>query len=80
LLGSLSFTHDFIHTVQTHLENPTRYHIQQAQRQQVRQYLSNTKTANQQPAVQPCHAPKLGSTPGQPMDSNPKQEVININM
>ncbi|XP_017259936.2 transcription factor E3 isoform X2 [Kryptolebias marmoratus] len=61
--------------VQTHLENPTRYHIQQAQRQQVRQYLSNTKTANQQPAVQPCHAPKLGSTPGQPMDSNPKQEM-----
>uniref|UniRef100_A0A3Q4GPS7 Transcription factor binding to IGHM enhancer 3 n=1 Tax=Neolamprologus brichardi TaxID=32507 RepID=A0A3Q4GPS7_NEOBR len=34
--------------VQTHLENPTRYHIQQAQRQQVRQYLSTTKTANQQ--------------------------------
>nr|XP_020444491.1 transcription factor E3-like [Monopterus albus] len=35
--------------VQTHLENPTRYHIQQAQRQQVRQYLSTTaKTANQE--------------------------------
>ncbi|XP_051913753.1 transcription factor E3a [Hippocampus zosterae] len=27
--------------VQTHLENPTRYHIQQAQKQQVRQYLSS---------------------------------------
>ncbi|XP_053145638.1 transcription factor E3 isoform X1 [Hemicordylus capensis] len=26
--------------VQTHLENPTKYHIQQAQRQQVKQYLS----------------------------------------
>ncbi|XP_077463715.1 transcription factor E3a isoform X2 [Stigmatopora argus] len=26
--------------VQTHLENPTRYHIQQAQKQQVRRYLS----------------------------------------
>ncbi|XP_053329346.1 transcription factor E3 [Spea bombifrons] len=28
--------------VQTHLENPTRYHIQQSQRQQVKQYLSTT--------------------------------------
>ncbi|XP_041080929.1 microphthalmia-associated transcription factor-like isoform X21 [Polyodon spathula] len=28
--------------VQTHLENPTKYHIQQAQRQQVKQYLSTT--------------------------------------
>nr|WCR76358.1 microphtalmia associated transcription factor a [Misgurnus anguillicaudatus] len=28
--------------VQTHLENPTKYHIQQAQRQQVKQYLSHT--------------------------------------
>ncbi|XP_034089922.1 transcription factor E3a [Gymnodraco acuticeps] len=39
--------------VQTHLENPTRYHIQQAQRQQVRQYLSTAKTANQEPAGLP---------------------------
>ncbi|XP_057685958.1 transcription factor E3a isoform X2 [Corythoichthys intestinalis] len=28
--------------VQTHLENPTRYHIQQAQKQQVRRYLSTS--------------------------------------
>ncbi|XP_051517938.1 microphthalmia-associated transcription factor-like isoform X3 [Myxocyprinus asiaticus] len=28
--------------VQTHLENPTKYHIQQAQRQQVKEYLSTT--------------------------------------
>ncbi|XP_055984649.1 transcription factor E3 isoform X3 [Sorex fumeus] len=28
--------------VQTHLENPTRYHLQQARRQQVKQYLSTT--------------------------------------
>ncbi|XP_078110242.1 transcription factor E3a isoform X2 [Sander vitreus] len=41
--------------VQTHLENPTRYHIQQAQRQQVRQYLSTAKTANQEPKLQPAH-------------------------
>lgn len=28
--------------MQTHLENPTKYHIQQAQRQQVKDYLSTT--------------------------------------
>ncbi|XP_072223371.1 transcription factor E3a [Leuresthes tenuis] len=61
--------------VQTHLENPTRYHIQQAQRQQVRQYLSTSKTTNHDPAVQPSPSTELGSTPGQPMDSSPKQEV-----
>uniref|UniRef100_A0A1A7X8T4 BHLH domain-containing protein n=1 Tax=Iconisemion striatum TaxID=60296 RepID=A0A1A7X8T4_9TELE len=54
--------------VQTHLENPTRYHIQQAQRQQVHQYLSNTKTANHQPAV-------LGSASRPPRDSSPKEEM-----
>ncbi|KAJ7998595.1 hypothetical protein DPEC_G00206530 [Dallia pectoralis] len=41
----LEYSH---YQVQTHLENPTKYHIQQAQRQQVRQYLSTT----------------LGGTPG----------------
>ncbi|XP_028265458.1 transcription factor E3a [Parambassis ranga] len=61
--------------VQTHLENPTRYHIQQAQRQQVRQYLSTTKTANQQPAAPTSHSPLPGSTPTQPVDSSPKQEM-----
>lgn len=50
--------------VQTHLENPTRYHIQQAQRQQVRQYLSTAKTANQEPAgPSRSHSPHLGSAP-----------------
>uniref|UniRef100_A0A7N8YA51 Transcription factor binding to IGHM enhancer 3a n=1 Tax=Mastacembelus armatus TaxID=205130 RepID=A0A7N8YA51_9TELE len=61
--------------VQTHLENPTRYHIQQAQKQQVRQYLSTTaKTANQEPAAPPpSHSPQPGSAPEQPTDS--KQEM-----
>uniref|UniRef100_A0A8C0BMN1 MiT/TFE transcription factors N-terminal domain-containing protein n=1 Tax=Buteo japonicus TaxID=224669 RepID=A0A8C0BMN1_9AVES len=43
-------------SVQTHLENPTKYHIQQAQRQQVKQYLSTTlanKHANQALSL-PC--------------------------
>ncbi|XP_066559357.1 transcription factor EB isoform X2 [Amia ocellicauda] len=33
--------------VQTHLENPTKYHIQQSQRQQVKQYLSTTFATKQ---------------------------------
>uniref|UniRef100_A0A3P9P9L6 MiT/TFE transcription factors N-terminal domain-containing protein n=1 Tax=Poecilia reticulata TaxID=8081 RepID=A0A3P9P9L6_POERE len=61
--------------VQTHLENPTRYHIQQAQRQQVRQYLSNTMTANQQPALQPSPSPQQDSGATLSDESSPKQEV-----
>uniref|UniRef100_A0A671KVH7 Transcription factor E3-like n=1 Tax=Sinocyclocheilus anshuiensis TaxID=1608454 RepID=A0A671KVH7_9TELE len=64
--------------VQTHLENPTKYHIQQAQRQQVKQYLSHTlgnKIANQtlaiSPLPQPTSAPELApaasSTPSSPL-------------
>nr|XP_057940258.1 transcription factor E3a [Doryrhamphus excisus] len=45
--------------VQTHLENPTRYHIQQAQKQQVRQYLSsaNRNTSTPLPGVGPQLSP-----------------------
>ncbi|XP_026102709.1 transcription factor E3-like isoform X1 [Carassius auratus] len=64
--------------VQTHLENPTKYHIQQAQRQQVKQYLSHTlgnKIANQtlvtspspQPTSAPVLAPAASSTPSSPL-------------
>ncbi|XP_076860130.1 transcription factor E3a isoform X2 [Brachyhypopomus gauderio] len=64
--------------VQTHLENPTKYHIQQAQRQQVKQYLSHTlgnKASNQTLAAssspQAGSAPKLApansSTPSSPL-------------
>ncbi|RVE71121.1 hypothetical protein OJAV_G00071730 [Oryzias javanicus] len=55
--------------VQTHLENPTKYHIQEAQRQQVRQYLSATTTANQKPA------PPLRNVSSQPIESSSMQEV-----
>ncbi|KAM7411065.1 hypothetical protein PAMA_021175 [Pampus argenteus] len=58
--------------VQTHLENPTRYHIQQAQRQQVRQYLSTAKTAN----LTQSHSPQPGSAPrNQPAADSPKHEM-----
>ncbi|TRY93505.1 hypothetical protein DNTS_011712, partial [Danionella cerebrum] len=60
--------------VQTHLENPTKYHIQQAQRQQVKQYLSHTlgnKIANQTlpstPPPKPEMAPATSSTPSSPL-------------
>ncbi|KAJ8371326.1 hypothetical protein SKAU_G00113540 [Synaphobranchus kaupii] len=64
--------------VQTHLENPTKYHIQQAQRQQVKRYLSTTlgnklatQTMGMSPSPQSGSAPELtpaaSSTPSSPM-------------
>ncbi|XP_044539004.1 transcription factor E3 isoform X1 [Gracilinanus agilis] len=67
--------------VQTHLENPTRYHLQQARRQQVKQYLSTTlgpKLASQAltppPPPPPAEGtsaersqPAAGSAPNSPM-------------
>uniref|UniRef100_A0A4W6ET20 Transcription factor binding to IGHM enhancer 3b n=1 Tax=Lates calcarifer TaxID=8187 RepID=A0A4W6ET20_LATCA len=64
--------------VQTHLENPTKYHIQQAQRQQVKQYLSTTlgnkavtQTLGVSPAPQSSSAPEIAPTtssaPNSPM-------------
>ncbi|KAK2862538.1 hypothetical protein Q5P01_002071 [Channa striata] len=64
--------------VQTHLENPTKYHIQQAQRQQVKQYLSTTlgnkavtQTMGVSPLPQSSSAPEAvptaSSAPNSPM-------------
>ncbi|XP_034441530.1 transcription factor E3b isoform X1 [Hippoglossus hippoglossus] len=64
--------------VQTHLENPTKYHIQQAQRQQVKQYLSTTlgnnavtQTLGLSPVPQSSSAPEVAATvssvPNSPM-------------
>ncbi|XP_045065514.1 transcription factor E3-like isoform X2 [Coregonus clupeaformis] len=64
--------------VQTHLENPTKYHIQASQRQQVKHYLSSTlgnKLTNQtlgaSPSPQSGSAPSLqpaaSSTPSSPL-------------
>ncbi|EAW50711.1 transcription factor E3 isoform X1 [Gorilla gorilla gorilla] len=70
--------------VQTHLENPTRYHLQQARRQQVKQYLSTTlgpKLASQAltpppgPAsAQPLPAPEAAHTTG-PTGSAPNSPM-----
>ncbi|KAM4819014.1 transcription factor E3 isoform 2-T2 [Thomomys bottae] len=70
--------------VQTHLENPTRYHLQQARRQQVKQYLSTTlgpKLASQAltpppgPAnAQPLPAPEAAHATG-PTGSAPNSPM-----
>ena len=81
--------------MQTHLENPTKYHIQQAQRQQVKQYLSTTlgnmavtQTLGVSPVPQsssaPEAAPTASSAPNSPMallniGSN-KEEVREISL
>lgn len=77
-ISSLSLLFLSSSQVQTHLENPTKYHIQQAQRQQVKQYLSHTlgnKLPNQtlvtSPSPQAGSAPELApaasSTPSSPL-------------
>ncbi|XP_053326136.1 microphthalmia-associated transcription factor isoform X15 [Spea bombifrons] len=50
MLEMLEFNH---YQVQTHLENPTKYHIQQAQKQQVKQYLTTAKHPGQALSL-PC--------------------------
>uniref|UniRef100_I3MMJ4 Transcription factor binding to IGHM enhancer 3 n=1 Tax=Ictidomys tridecemlineatus TaxID=43179 RepID=I3MMJ4_ICTTR len=70
--------------VQTHLENPTRYHLQQARRQQVKQYLSTTlgpKLASQAltpppgpTSAQPLPAPEAAHTTG-PTGSAPNSPM-----
>ncbi|XP_061470254.1 transcription factor E3 isoform X2 [Rhineura floridana] len=68
--------------VQTHLENPTKYHIQQAQRQQVKQYLSTAmgnKMATQavagaSPGASAC-SPQAASAP-EPQHSLAQQQGV----
>ncbi|XP_028853776.1 transcription factor EB isoform X2 [Denticeps clupeoides] len=57
--------------VQTHLENPTDYHIRQSQRQQVKEYLSSTYVPKQAVhAVAGAFQPSPSSLP-QPTGSTP---------
>lgn len=74
--------YDFATQVQTHLESPTKYHIQQAQRQQVRQYLSTTLggKAGSQPPEHSMPPGPGSSAPNSPMalltlSSNCEKEV-----
>ncbi|KAM4612886.1 melanocyte inducing transcription factor a [Polymixia lowei] len=86
MLEMLEYSH---YQVQSHLENPTKYHIQQAQRQQVRQYLSTTlggKAGSQCPSQPPEHGMPPGpgnSAPNSPMalltlSSNCEKEMDDV--
>ncbi|KAM4020396.1 transcription factor E3 [Anomaloglossus baeobatrachus] len=55
--------------VQTHLENPTKYHIQQSQRQQVKQYLSTTMGAKM-----PLHTSAPSTTTIIPTSAGPSPQ------
>ncbi|XP_030623008.1 microphthalmia-associated transcription factor-like isoform X2 [Chanos chanos] len=65
--------------VQTHLENPTKYHIQQAQRQQVKAYLSTTLGAKlgTQAVSLPCpnQSSDHGGMPPGPGNSAPNSPM-----
>ncbi|XP_056588915.1 melanocyte inducing transcription factor b isoform X3 [Triplophysa dalaica] len=66
--------------VQTHLENPTKYHIQQAQRQQVKAYLSTTTLGGKlgsQALSLPCpsQATDHGGMPPGPGNSAPNSPM-----
>ncbi|XP_030623011.1 microphthalmia-associated transcription factor-like isoform X5 [Chanos chanos] len=67
------------HQVQTHLENPTKYHIQQAQRQQVKAYLSTTLGAKlgTQAVSLPCpnQSSDHGGMPPGPGNSAPNSPM-----
>ncbi|XP_071779058.1 melanocyte inducing transcription factor a isoform X7 [Centroberyx gerrardi] len=86
MLEMLEYSH---YQVQSHLENPTKYHIQQAQRQQVRQYLSTTlggKAGSQCPSQPTEHGMPPGpgsSAPNSPMalltlSSNCEKEMDDV--
>ncbi|KAM4613315.1 transcription factor EB isoform 1-T3 [Polymixia lowei] len=70
--------------VQTHLENPTDYHIRQSQRQQVKEYLSTTYATKQtvhavsgvmQPSPPPPLAPPGGSASAPPPLHSPRMRT-----
>ncbi|KAG9352902.1 hypothetical protein JZ751_017478 [Albula glossodonta] len=62
--------------VQTHLENPTDYHIRQSQRQQLKEYLSATYTTKQAvhavAGVQPSPPPPPGQSTAPPPLPSPR--------
>ncbi|KAK1796348.1 hypothetical protein P4O66_009406 [Electrophorus voltai] len=63
MLEMLEYNH---YQVQTHLENPTKFHLQQTQRQQVKQYLSNTLGAKLSPQAGAGPCPSQAAEHGMP--------------
>ncbi|XP_030632167.1 melanocyte inducing transcription factor a isoform X2 [Chanos chanos] len=75
MLEMLEYSH---YQVQSHLENPTKYHIQQAQRQQVKQYLSSTlgaKLGGPAGSVSCPNQPPEHSMPPGPVTSAPNSPM-----
>ncbi|ROL50760.1 Microphthalmia-associated transcription factor [Anabarilius grahami] len=64
----LSFRKRFVlvHQVQTHLESPSKYHIQQTQRQQVKHYLSSALGAKLSPQASTGPGPSQPTEHGMP--------------
>lgn len=67
--------------VETHLENPTRYHLQEAQRQQLKRYLATAANHSSPPflpgpAPNMAPDPSLTSAPLQVFSLATKQEVL----
>ncbi|XP_060774196.1 melanocyte inducing transcription factor a isoform X2 [Neoarius graeffei] len=60
MLDMLEYSH---YQVQTHLESPNKYHLQQSPRQQVKHYLPSTLGAKLSPPLNSQH-PEHGMPPG----------------
>ncbi len=56
----------FVTQVQTHLESPSKYHIQQTQRQQVKHYLSSALGAKLSPQASTGPGPSQSTEHGMP--------------
>ncbi|KAK2825673.1 hypothetical protein Q7C36_019600 [Tachysurus vachellii] len=63
--------------VKTHLENPTKYHLKQAQRQQLKVYLSTT--LDPFPSM-PCATSEPGGIPARQMNSSPNSPMASLTL
>lgn len=66
LSDSIVITSLFVTQVQTHLESPSKYHIQQTQRQQVKHYLSSALGAKLSPQASTGPGPSQPTEHGMP--------------
>ncbi|XP_077132229.1 microphthalmia-associated transcription factor isoform X12 [Ranitomeya variabilis] len=66
--------------VQTHLENPTKYHIQQAQKQQVQQYLTTAKHPNKALSLPCANQPGEHIMPPGPGSSAPNSPMAMLTL
>ncbi|XP_077132232.1 microphthalmia-associated transcription factor isoform X15 [Ranitomeya variabilis] len=77
MLEMLDYNH---YQVQTHLENPTKYHIQQAQKQQVQQYLTTAKHPNKALSLPCANQPGEHIMPPGPGSSAPNSPMAMLTL